>query len=127
MVILLDGASALVRSTVALQAIKRNPGWQHLALESMKGASGTQEQRAMHLQLIKQCVQELAAQDMHLFFTLSTESGQINEIATALQPDVITIHLGDAKDGAYDRALPLSVKLPDVLTVLDTYMSPQVK
>ena len=80
----------------------------------------------MHLQLIKQCVQELAAQDMHLLFTLSAESQQIHEIALSLQPDVITIHLGDAKDSDYDRALPLSVTLPDVLTVLDTYMSPQV-
>ncbi len=122
MVLLLDGASALVRSTIALQAIKRNPAWQHLALESMQGASGTPEERAMHLRLIKQCAQELAAQDMHLFFTLSAESKQIHEIAAALRPDCITVHLGEKEDGTYDRILPLSVTLPDVLTVLDAYM-----
>jgi hypothetical protein len=128
MVLLLDGASALVRSTIAVQAIKRNPQWQHLALESMKGASGTTEERATHLRLIRQCAEELALQNMHLLLTLPAESQRMQEFALFLQPDVITIHLGDDADSyEYDRTLPLATTLPDVLTVLDTYMSPEAR
>jgi hypothetical protein len=122
MVILLDGASQTVRATIALQATKRHPHWQHLALESMQGASGTVEERALHLGLIRRCAQELAEQHLHLLLTLPAETRQTVEIATALRPDVITIHLGEEDADDYDRVLPLSVTLPDVLAVLDTYM-----
>lgn len=123
MVILLDGASALVRATIALQAIKRHPTWQHLALESMQGASGTPKERALHLSLVRKCVQELNTQNMHLLFTLPSGSDRYADIAAALAPDCITVHLGDDTDGEYDRTLPLSTTLPDVLTVLDTLMN----
>lgn len=123
MVILLDGASALVRSTIALQAIKRNPTWQHLALESMQGASGTPEERALHLSLIRKCVQELDTQNMHLLFTLPGKSDRYTDIAAALAPDCITVHLGDRTDGDYDHTLPLSATLPNVLSELNTLMN----
>lgn len=123
MVILLDGASALVRSTIALQAIKRNPTWQHLALESMQGASGTTKERALHLSLIRKCVKELDDQQLHLLFTLPGESDRYMDIAAALAPDCITVHLGNDEDGDYDHALPLSTTLPDVLALFDTLMN----
>lgn len=126
MVILLDGASAVVRAAIASSAVEAFPTWQHLALETMQGASGTPEERAFHLQLIRRCVEELAGEHMHLLLTLPAEARQYREIADALQPNCLTVHIGEESDGPYDRYIDPQAKVFEAMQLLSSVMESSI-
>jgi chloramphenicol 3-O-phosphotransferase len=124
MVILLDGSSSMGRVTIAEKAVDEHESWRHLALEVLAEAAMPQEEESdAHLQVIRKCVEELAKDDLHLILTLPAESPHRDLLATALQPNCITVHLGDNADGEYDFVIDPSVRsVNDVTKFLHTIM-----
>jgi chloramphenicol 3-O-phosphotransferase len=124
MVILLDGSSSMGRTTIAEKAVAEHDAWRHLALEVLAEAAMPQEEESEgHLMIIKKCVDELAKDDLHLILTLPAESPHRDLLASALQPDCITVHLGDSEDGEYDFVIDPSIRsVNDVAKFLHTIM-----
>jgi hypothetical protein len=114
------------RVTIAEKAVAEHDSWRHLALEVLAEAAMPQEEESDgHLQVIKKCVEELAKEGMHLMLTMPGDSPHRDLLATALQPNCITVHLGRADDGGeYDFVIDPTVRsVNDVTKFLHTIMN----
>lgn len=112
------------RVTIAEKAVDEHASWRHLALEVLAEAAMPQEEESEgHLMVIKKCVEELEKDGLHLILTLPAESPHRDLLASALQPDCITVHLGDSDDGEYDFVIDPAVRsVNDVAKFLHTIM-----
>lgn len=117
------------RVTIAEKAVAEHDTWRHLALEVLaEAAMPAEEESDAHLTVIKKCVEELAKENLHLILTLPGDSPHRDLLATALQPDCVTVHLGKSEDGAdYDFVIDPNVRsVNDVSKFLHTIMEEQV-
>lgn len=112
------------RVTIAEKAVEAHPSWRHLALEVLaESALPEDEESQGHLFIIKQCVDALEKDDLHLILTMPADSIQRDILAEGLQPNCITVHLGDSEDGEYDFVIdPNTRSVNDVTTFLHTIM-----
>lgn len=123
MVILLDGTSKLGRVTIAETAIESFPAWKHLAIEVIAGATPEEAEEDLHIQVVARCAQELSQDGLHLLLTLPSDSPDHPKLVSALEPECITVHLGNASDGNFDHALdPHTQSMKDVVNALHAIM-----
>lgn len=112
------------RITIAEKAVEMHKAWRHLALEVLAESALSEETESEgHLVIIKQCVDALEKDDLHLILTMPADAAQREILAEGLQPNCMTVHLGSQEDGEYDFIIDPSVRsVNDVTKFLHTIM-----
>lgn len=112
------------RVTIAEKAVEVHKDWRHLALEVLAESALPEDAESEgHLIIIKQCVDALEKDGLHLILTMPADSIQRDILAEGLQPNCITVHLGSNEDGEYDFVIdPGTRSVNDVTKFLHTIM-----
>lgn len=112
------------RVTIAEQAVEAHTDWRHLALEVLAESALPEDTESQgHLMIIKQCVDALEKDGLHLILTMPADAIQRDILAEGLQPNCITVHLGSNNDGEYDFVIdPSTRSVKDVTKFLHTIM-----
>ncbi len=122
MVILLDGTSAMGRTTIAEQISAAMPAWKHLSLEVIQnGIRGeSEEHRAQHAEIVRRCAEELEQDDMHLILSMPEAPEHFALLRDTLGRSCIAIHIGEGDEEGYDFTFDSSVSsIKDIVTFLE--------
>ncbi len=121
MVILLDGASAMARASIAEQVSQLMPAWKHLAMEVIAETTPENEGNIVqHVELVKRCAEELGKDDLHLILSMPAAPEHLILLRTELAPYCVAVHLGEGDEDGYDFAFDASVtSVKDIVAFLE--------
>lgn len=122
MVILLDGTSAMGRTTIAEQITSVLPAWKHLSLEVIQnGIRGdSPEYHAQHAEIVHRCAEELEKDGMHLILSMPESPEHFTLMKNSLGRSCVAIHIGEGDEEGYDFTFDSSVSsVKDIVAFLE--------
>lgn len=122
MVILLDGTSAMGRTTIAEQITDMMPAWKHLSLEVIQSGSpgDSPDYHAQHAEIVHRCAEELEKDGMHLILSMPESPEHFALLRESLGRSCVAIHIGEGDEEGYDFTFDSSVSsVKDIVTFLE--------